>query len=245
MGLEKPPTQSAGERNEINHSLWNILLIVPLVFILVLTLGLGLSKTMAMQGFPFLSFFSPKPQVQILTPSTAQTAPNVLIGCPIAPIVEIHSQPGISAPVGDWLLQGTCVYFDSRTADNAWVRISPDAAQVSKPGWVSASNVFLEKAITQLPESELQSLPNPPTAVSASGAEAGSGVQGCLQQVSSLNVRNGPGVVYNHKAYLLRGACVELQSRNFSSTWVKIEAGWVAASYLEINGDLNQLPIQK
>ncbi len=245
MGLEKPHTQSAGEKDEINHGLWDILLLVPLVFILVLTLGFGLSKTMAMQGFPIFSLFSPKPQVETLAPPPVQIVLDSLIGCPTEAIVEIHNEPGISSPVGDWLLKGTCVNFDSRTADNVWIRISSDAAQVSKPGWVPAASIFLEQPLAQLPESELQSLSGPPVVAGASSEDAGLGVQGCLQRVNSLNVRGGPGVGYNHKAYLLRGACVALQSRNSSSTWVEIENGWVAASYLEISGDLSQLPIQR
>ena len=65
----------------------------------------------------------------------------------------------------------------------------------------------------------------------------------CLEGVNSLNVRSGPGIAYRSLGYLLKGSCVTITARTASTVWVKSDQGWMAVRYLQVQGDLNQLPV--
>jgi hypothetical protein len=177
-----------------------------------------------------------------------QTAPSSLIGCPVVPVAGIFAAPQASSQPQDFLIQGTCVEFDQRTEDSLWIRIQSGESLVSRPGWVATVNILLEQPVDQLP-----------AAVNASGAAAASstsqeasgastpalsgGVNACLESVNSLNVRSGPGIVYRSVGYLLKGSCVALTARTASAVWVKSDRGWMAVHYLQVEGDLSQLPV--
>lgn len=177
-----------------------------------------------------------------------QSAPANLIGCPIVPVTGIFANPQPNSQPLDFLLQGTCVEFDQRSGDGQWLRIRSGDNQVSHPGWVAAVDILLEQAVDQLPaavSSVAAGSAGPSTAATTgeSVANPTNGVSACLESVNSLNVRSGPGIAYRSVGYLLKGKCVTLTARTDSTVWVKSDKGWMAVRYLQVQGDLNQLPI--
>jgi hypothetical protein len=176
-----------------------------------------------------------------------QTVPASLIGCPVVPVTGIFANPQASGQPQDFLLQGTCVEFDQRSEDGQWIRILNGENLVSRPGWVAASDILLEQAVDQLPAAvtAVAAESAGPATAAASGESAATpagGVNACLESVNSLNVRSGPGIVYRSVGYLLKGSCVTLTARTTSAVWVKSDQGWMAIRYLQVQGDLSQLP---
>jgi hypothetical protein len=70
-----------------------------------------------------------------------------------------------------------------------------------------------------------------------------------LVAAQALNVRSGPGVVYAREGALTRGAQVVLDGRDAAGSWAHGReagdglAGWLAADYLAVEGDVQALPI--
>jgi hypothetical protein len=61
--------------------------------------------------------------------------------------------------------------------------------------------------------------------------------------VHQLNVRSGPGLNYAIIGSLRQGEPVRLLGRNWQSTWLKVDQGWVAAAYIRTNVRLTNLPV--
>ena len=170
-----------------------------------------------------------------------------MIGCPVVPITGIFAGPQASGQPQDWLIQGTCVDFDRRSEDSLWIRIQSGESLVSHPGWVAAGAILLERPLDQLPTAVSAAGGATPSAAATKGESAATsssgGLSACLESVNSLNVRSGPGIFYRSVAYLLKGSCVTLTARTASAAWVKSDKGWLATHYLQVEGDLNQLPV--
>jgi uncharacterized protein YgiM (DUF1202 family) len=152
-----------------------------------------------------------------------------ILGCPIPAAQEIYAVPGDPNTVIDWLLQGTCVVFDARTQDNAWVRISAQEQQVSHAGWVEASYVVLTPGWDNL--------------TSVAYTPVKTGFKACVIQADSLNIRNGPGTKYFEIGHLLEGDCISITGRNAENSWAVFEKGWLSTRYLQVSGDLHLLPV--
>jgi uncharacterized protein YgiM (DUF1202 family) len=58
-----------------------------------------------------------------------------------------------------------------------------------------------------------------------------------------LNVRSGPGLNYRVVGSLRQGQPVRLLGRNWQTTWLKIDRGWVYAAYIRTNMRLADLPV--
>lgn len=60
---------------------------------------------------------------------------------------------------------------------------------------------------------------------------------------SSMRVRSGPGTEYLMIAGVRFDAVVEISGRTADNTWLLSELGWLFAEYVEVDGDLNSLPV--
>jgi hypothetical protein len=174
-------------------------------------------------------------------------SPTTLIGCPVVPVAGIFAVPQDSGQPQDFLVQGTCVEFDQRSADGQWIRIQSGESLVSRPGWVAAANILLERPLDQLAAAVnadgAATSSNSTAPAGASTPALSGGVNACLESVNSLNVRSGPGIGYRSVGYLLKGSCVAITARTASAVWVKSDKGWMAVHYLQVEGDLSQLPV--
>gem|GEM_PF-1273737 len=61
--------------------------------------------------------------------------------------------------------------------------------------------------------------------------------------VISLRVREGPGTNTFMIAGLRFGNTITLEGRNGDGSWVKFDQGWVAADFLDVEGEIASLPI--
>jgi len=61
--------------------------------------------------------------------------------------------------------------------------------------------------------------------------------------VASLRVRQGPGTNTYLVAGLRFGNTITLEGRNGEGTWVKFDQGWVAAEFVDPEGEISMLPI--
>ena len=164
-----------------------------------------------------------------LSPSGADIT---LLGCPCPGVQNIYVAPGDLQTVFDWLLPGTCVYFDKRSSDNQWIHIAASESRVRVPGWVRSNQVVLEANLESLPLVEILSRVN-------------TGIQACVVNTPSLNIRNGPGTRWREVGHLLEGECIDLDGRNSEKSWAKFGRGWVSTYYLQISGNLASLPVVK
>lgn len=88
--------------------------------------------------------------------------------------------------------------------------------------------------------------PRPPTARAPDPI-----VRACFN-LTGLNVRSGPGIGYEDIGGLRNGQCVTLDGRNQDGSWGRIRSsdsstaprgGWVSVSYLDVSGDVRDLPV--
>lgn len=67
--------------------------------------------------------------------------------------------------------------------------------------------------------------------------------------ISTLNLRTGPGASYNTQGQLEVGETVKIIGRNLDSSWYQIRRGtnnaigWIAAQYVKTTGDCSKAPV--
>jgi len=69
-------------------------------------------------------------------------------------------------------------------------------------------------------------------------------LEGCVT-VSALNVRTGPSADYRITGSLEKGECTLFSGRNEKGSWGKTSTGWVALNYIQMDGEVMDLPIDK
>ena len=72
----------------------------------------------------------------------------------------------------------------------------------------------------------------------------------CLENYSSLNAREGPGINYRVIASASRDQCFRVDGRNFDASWVRAPLegrgyAWLSAGYLEFDGSPLLLPFRQ
>jgi uncharacterized protein YgiM (DUF1202 family) len=117
-----------------------------------------------------------------------------------------------------------------RNANASWVKVRVFSGQ---EGWVNASLIQPNVAISSLPVADSPSLPSAPV-VSTTGA---------------LNVRSGPGTNHGVVATIQQQQRITLLGRNSNTTWIRIrltngQEGWISATPLiQANVALTNLPV--
>lgn len=61
--------------------------------------------------------------------------------------------------------------------------------------------------------------------------------------VAYLNIRSGPGKDYDKIRQLAKDEEAVVFGRNSDGTWVEFDEGWVAVRYLNVTGDVMELPV--
>jgi uncharacterized protein YraI len=68
-------------------------------------------------------------------------------------------------------------------------------------------------------------------------------VRGCVVNATALFIRSGPGKSFSSVGNYNGGDCAIIKGRNSDDTWVMTDKGWVSAYYMDIEGELTELPI--
>lgn len=144
--------------------------------------------------------------------------------------LNVRSGPSVNFSVLTKVYNGTPMTAIGRNSANTWLKVRLSSGQ---EGWVNASPVHLNVAISSLPVADAPP-PPAPTAIVSSG---------------ELNVRSGPGTGYGVLAVLRNSDTVTLLARNSATTWVKIRTaagveGWVNVAYLYANLAIPYLPVE-
>ncbi|MCO6450938.1 MAG: PD40 domain-containing protein [Caldilineales bacterium] len=179
---------------------------------------------------------------------------------------ELRAQPG-GEILAD-LRMATALTATGRTADNAWIQVE---AGDQGSGWVQTNQVvifglerlpIIDVEIIPLPtgsESQPAVLATPVAGQSSSAAAASTPAPDTTANSQTatvdtgarrLNVRAGPGTNYGIVGNLASGTNVQAVGRNDAGSWIQIqlpqaqnEIGWVSASFVDLSGAANDLPV--
>jgi Tol biopolymer transport system component/uncharacterized protein YraI len=162
-----------------------------------------------------------------------------------ASLYDDAGQPSLELPAG------AALRVSGRTADNRWFY---GATRDGKTGWASA-NELLIFGVSNVPIRAGFSAPEPQASPAVPSAAAqppvAAGIHATVANgTARLNVRSGPGTGYPVLTTIASGAALTAVVRTASGDWIRVEqaalpggSGWVSASFLEMKGDPNTLPI--
>jgi len=97
------------------------------------------------------------PRPIILSPtqedtSTVTITPQIgLRGCVIANGLRVRDYPSSDGITIGWLIKDDCLFFESRTQDNNWIKCISDDFKTLRCGWVASKYVKLIGDIEKLP----------------------------------------------------------------------------------------------
>ena len=157
----------------------------------------------------------------------AQTGGTAVIQ---AGTLNVRSGPGVAYQVVAVTRWGDVVTLLGRNANSSWAKIRIAGG---REGWVNASYLSTNTAISSLPDlSE--------TAVSNPNARA-------LINEGMLNVRSGPGMEYPVVVAIGNGNYVQVIGRDAASTWIKVvthtgHQGWLNSIYTTMTVPLSAIP---
>lgn len=144
--------------------------------------------------------------------------------------LNIRSGPGVGYGTITAVYRGTAFTLLGRNGDGSWAKIRLSSGT---EGWVNASLITANVAISTLPVLDSSTPTTTPGGVVATGA---------------LNVRYGPGVSYGVIQAIQQGNYFTLLGRNNDSSWVKIRLisgteGWVNAALITPSVAVSTLPV--
>lgn len=100
------------------------------------------------------------------------------------------------------------------------------------------------------PPSSQPLTPSPATTIIPTASDhSAHTIQGCVVNVSSLNVRSGPGTNYEAVSFLYEGDCLEVDAQSLDGEWVRIsnptelQGQWVFLQFIETFNNTTNLPI--
>lgn len=190
----------------------------------------------AVGGQPMPPMYPPPPSGQPMPPHPQQPKPmpsNPNVTYPVAEVkasyLNVRSGPGVEYNVVGVLHQNTKVYLVGRDTGGKWVLIKTDGLS----GWVNRYYLHTDFPYTSLQFVNAQGAGQPQQPVQP---EQPSYQYDAVVNVSSLNVRNGPGVQYRAIAVVHGGTGVMVLAKE-ANGWVKIQipggvVGWVNGHYL-------------
>lgn len=144
--------------------------------------------------------------------------------------LNIRSGPGVNYRVVGWLPYQQTAQIIGRNADNSWWQINYGDVTGWVSGYYSQPEAGLD--VTEIPITE----GNVPTNYT-------------LTATANLNIRSGPGIVYDVVGWLPYQQTAQVIGRNADSSWWQINygnvTGWVSGVYtaLEPSADLTVIPI--
>lgn len=176
--------------------------------------------------------------------------PQPLVRLPGA-YVDVLQTTLLSAPRGETLrtlVAGDRLGVIGITPDGNWlqVRYQPDLSNPPIDGWVRRADVTLFTEPSGLQTTEhVTSTPQP---LATPLPEQNSRGQTATVIADRLHLRAGPGVDQSILSTLPYGNILQAIGRTEDSSWIQVETesgleGWVAARWLSVVADVNDLPI--
>ncbi len=185
------------------------------------------------------------PQQETVTP-TLQPTIQPLSGY-VNSNINVRSGPGQSYDSLGLIPPATTVFVVGKDSTGEWLLVQYETAPLGV-GWVTSQYVVVTGNQSRLPVLDIPPYvaATPTSAVTQMPTPSGALSAQTTQQV---NVRSGPGTVYDTLGQIASGQTVAITGRNETSTWLQIAyaespdgRGWVAALYLRLGDDLADLP---
>ena len=144
--------------------------------------------------------------------------------------LNVRSGPGVNFSVITVASQGQTVMLIGRNANSSWAKIRLGN---NTEGWVNASLLTPNVAISSLPLADSPAAPEPAVPVAPG---------------SVLSLRSGPGLNYPATGSVYQGLRVTAVGRNADSTWLKVllsdgQEGWIGAQYVQLSIPVGNLPV--
>ena len=144
--------------------------------------------------------------------------------------LNVRSGPGVGYGTITAVYRGTAFTLLGRNGNSSWAKIRLSSGT---EGWVNASLITANVAMSSLPVLDASTPATTPGGVVATGA---------------LNVRYGPGVSYGVIQAIQQGNYFTLLGRNNDGSWVKIRLisgteGWVNAALITPSVAVSTLPV--
>lgn len=145
--------------------------------------------------------------------------------------LNVRTGPGVTYGVVTAVYQGQTVTLLGRTSNNAWVKIQIVTGQ---QGWVNASLITPNVAISTLPIADVPAQPAPPVPVAPNAL---------------LSLRGGPSLSNSVVGHVYQGQRVQAIGRNSASSWVKLHVvesgleGWIGVGYVQLTVPIESLPV--
>ncbi|MBC8170487.1 MAG: SH3 domain-containing protein, partial [Anaerolineae bacterium] len=160
-------------------------------------------------------------------------------------VLNLRAAPASGAAIIAELTGETPLIAQGRTADNAWLKVR---TLDSLEGWVAAGYIDLNVELSTLPiltaDAPVITEATPAVTVAPEVLPAGDAFVKAL----ALNLRAAPSTRGAILVQLPTKTPLKLLARTSTNTWLKVEAlgqqGWVAAAYVQINLDLNSIPVE-
>lgn len=161
--------------------------------------------------------------------------------------INVRSGPGQHFDSVGLIAPANNVDVIGKDSSGDWYLIKYEAALL-KVGWVTTQYVLINGNVERLPVLDF------PPYVSATNTPAVTQQptpQGAVsgQTSQQVNVRSGPGTVYDSFGQISANQSLAILGRNETSTWLQIAfedapngRGWVAALYVKIGDEIKDLP---
>lgn len=161
--------------------------------------------------------------------------------------INVRSGPGANFDSLGLIAPTTTVWVIGKDSSGTWYLIQYEQAP-QQVGWVTSQYVAVTGNLARLPILDI------PPYVAATATSAVTPIPtpaGAItgQTSQQVNVRGGPGTVYDVLGQVPAGQAVVITGRNETSTWLQIlfaespnQRGWVAALYLRVEQELDEVP---
>ncbi len=162
------------------------------------------------------------------------------------PYLVLRALPQVDAPAVATLPGSQVVWADGRSSDGRWLHVA--FGDAGGRAWLSRGDATLFGEVEELAQVEPETAVAPvPTAPPA--RESRPVLLGLTGHVTGnqVNVRRGPGLDQGVLGQVIVGQSVAAIGRSREGDWLAISwdeaTGWIAARYVELNGNAADLPV--
>ncbi len=161
--------------------------------------------------------------------------------------INVRSGPGQQFDSVGLIAPANNVNVIGKDSTGEWYLIQFEEAAL-KVGWVTTQYVLINGNVERLPVLDFAPYVS---ATSTPAVTQQPTPQGAVAGVTSqqVNVRSGPGTVYDSFGQISANQTIAILGRNETSTWLQIAfadapegRGWVAALYIKVGDEIKDLP---
>lgn len=189
---------------------------------------------------------TPQPPAMGGTLAATPILPARIMALGVRPTLTLRAGPGATAAVVAVLPGAEVLWAEGRSTEGRWLYVS--YGEEGAHGWVAREDVSLLgdwEALLPITAPLGAEAPLQPATTATPMAWSAAG----RVRAERLNVRAGPGLDQAVLGQLTAGSTVTVIGRDASGDWLAIlwqgGTGWVAASYVEVQGSVLEAPLRE